>query len=199
MPQLALPFALHGHRGVVRVSCTINRDPKRWGYDHLDLPFDGVATSPGFPVLNASVSYGGRGYTSIMGWVQLVRINADPPGDRDAYLLDLPPMFGEMDLPFMSFAPNPGLFDAPSMVHQHGRLRWVAHSFLCSCPGLVMKPVVSAILGFSWGYELRGDAKPHLVVPGVLAPKDWNTHLPFLRERCPGWRFRPGFAQSRGK
>ncbi|MHB8587841.1 MAG: hypothetical protein ACYDA0_03190 [Candidatus Dormibacteraceae bacterium] len=179
---------------MVRVRCTINKDPRLWGYHDLDLPFDGVATAPGFPVLNASVSYAGRGYSAIMGWVQLVRINADPPDHRDVYLLDLPPMFGGMDLPFLSFSPNPELFDAPSMVQRQGKLRWVAHTFLCANPGVVMKPVVSAILGFSWGYDFRGDGKPHLRPPRQLSPTDWNGHLKFLRSRCPGWRFRPGFS-----
>jgi hypothetical protein len=191
---LRLPFTLRDRSGIVRVTCTVNRDPRRWGYHHLDLPFDGVAAARGFPVLDAAVSFGGRGYTAIMGWIQLVLIKADPPDHRDAYLLDLPPMFGDLDVPFGWFGPNPRLFDAPSMVQRHGKLTWVANSFLCASPGVLMKPVVSAVLGFSWGYEFRGDGKPRLTAPRRLSPKDWNSHLNFLRKRCPRWRFRPGFS-----
>jgi len=198
MPALELPFALRGCHGIVRASCVVNRDPKRMGYQHLDLPFDGVATARGFPALTAHVSFDGRGYTAIMGWIQVVRISADPSDDRDAYLLDLPPMFGDVAAPFLGFGPNPSLFDAPSMVRKHGRLKWIAHSFLCASPGVLMKSVVSALVGFSWGYELRGDGKPHLLAPRKLVAADWNRHLPLLRGRCPGWRFRPGLASPSG-
>jgi hypothetical protein len=194
--RLAIPFDLRGHHGTVRVSCTVNRDPKRWGYHHLDLPFDGVAAAQGFPVLRANVSFAGQGYDAIMGWVQVVRANAKPPDDRDMYVLDLPPMFGNAALPFGWFGVNPSLFDAPSMVQKHGKLRWLAYSFLCAPPGILMKPVVSALLGFSWGYEFRGDGKTHLIAPRALTAKDWNSHLKFLRSRCPGWRFRPGFSRE---
>ena len=198
MPRLRLPFVLRGHKGIVHVTCGVNRDPKKWGYQHLDLPFDGVAASQGFPTVSATVSYQGRGYDSIVGWIQLVQANADPPDKRDMYLLDLPPMFGDLDIPFGWFGPGAGMFDAPSTTQTKGSYRWVANAFLCTSAGILMKPVVSAVLGFGWGYELRGNRRPRLMSPWELSEKDWNGHLRFLRKRCPRWRFRPGFRHRAG-
>jgi hypothetical protein len=183
---------------VVRVSLTVNDRPDRWGYGLLRLPHDsGSRGAVGFPVCSAITRFAAQGYGSYLGWVQLVRGGADPPDDRDFFILDLPPMFGDLGLPFATFGPAPELFDAPSMSDRHGRFDWVASTFLCSSPTCVMTPVVEAVLGFSWGYEIRdGEISPKGL--RELTAADWESQEPFLRQRCPGWTFLPGFRNERG-
>ena len=190
-----IPFRLRGCDGVVRVSLTANDRPERWGYDHLGLPFDSREAMD-FPVCSVSTRFAAEGYSSNLGWVQLVRGSAEPPDDRDFFILDLPPMFGDLALPFCTFGPSPDLFDAPSIAGRHGRFDWVAHTFLCSSPNCLMTPTVGAVLGFSWGYEIRG-SKISLVGPRDLTAVEWESHEPFLRQRCPGWTFLPGLQDER--
>lgn len=185
-----IPFRLRGDDGVVRVSVAVNERPERWGYDHLRLPFES-REAVGFPVCKASTQFAAEGYSSYLGWVQLVRGTAEPPDDRDFFILDLPPMFGALALPFGSFGPSPCLFDAPSIDDRHGHFDWVAHTFLCSSPTCLMTPTVGAVLGFSWGYEIR-DGEISLVAPRDVTAAHWGSHKPFLRQRCPGWSFLPG-------
>ena len=163
-----IPFRLRGDDGVVRVSVAVNERPERWGYDHLRLPFES-REAVGFPVCKASTQFAAEGYSSYLGWVQLVRGTAEPPDDRDFFILDLPPMFGALALPFGSFGPSPCLFDAPSIDDRHGHFDWVAHTFLCSSPTCLMTPTVGAVLGFSWGYEIRDGESPWL--PLAMSPQ----------------------------
>ena len=70
---------------------------------------------------------------------------------------------------------------------------WSAHSFLCVPDdvgnGLEARPM----LGFSWGFVVRG-GEISLVPPAALSDADWDAHLDTLTERHPSWHFAPGLA-----
>jgi hypothetical protein len=56
----------------------------------------------------------------------------------------------------------------------------------------VITPRVQAIAGFSWGFTITG-GRISLTGPALLAPEDWDAHLPTLRARYPGWAFAGGY------
>ena len=94
--------------------------------------------------------------------------------------------------PFVFFGFLPTLFDAPSR-DPLGDMDWVAHSFLCQLGE--QEQQARAILGFSWGFNIR-DAAITLYGPNALAAGDWDAHRTLLAREHAGWSFTPGFASS---
>ena len=175
-------FTWDGVAGSVRVDCVPNDDPAFLG--------SWLPTAHGFPVLTATVQYPQRGYRGMFGWVQLVRSSDNPSGGRQ---FDVDPfaLFGDAPSPYCFYGTEPTLFDAPTRATRDP-LQWTAHSFLATTPtDEVMQGGprrVVPVLGFSWGFELAGDAvRLEDITP--LSADEWIMHLPVLRASYPYWTF----------
>ena len=176
--DLLVPFNTRGHAGVISVSVFPNTDPAALGCP---------TAAEGFPVCQATVSYGGAGYKALVGWVQLVGTSRSPTTTRT---FDVDPLriWDGLDSPFCFYGIEPTLFDAPSRGDRHQSLDWLAHSFLCASSTDPMDRDVVALAGFSWGFVL-GEGGVGLVDAEALAAEDWTRHLEMLSAEFPTWRF----------
>lgn len=177
-----IDFVLRGIEGRVSVAFSRNDEPELVGSG---------AHSLGFPTCDASVDYPARGYNALLGWVQLVRSDDNVSHGRD-FEIDPLNFLGDVPHPFCWFGIDPHLFDAPSRSLKQD-LDWIARSFLCAPDGNVgAKLEVHALLGFSWGFSIRGE-QIRLVPPTLLNPSDWDEHGLNLASLYEAWQFVPGF------
>ena len=97
-------FIWEGLAGHVDVDCVGNDDPGAYG---------SWPTSFGYPVCTARVTYPGRGYRAMVGWVQLVRSTDNQSGGKQ---FDIDPfaLFSDAPSPYCWYGIEPTLFDAPS-------------------------------------------------------------------------------------
>jgi hypothetical protein len=175
-------FSWNGVAGRVDVDCVPNDDPAGYGFCWPD--------ALGYPVCTARVTYPGRGYHAMLGWVQLVR-SSDNESAGERFEVDPLSLFADAPSPYCWFGLEPTLFDAPSRPAAPPA-EWVAHSFLATTPiGEVMegKPRrVHPLLGFAWGFQAPG-ATLELRKITQLVTADWELHLPVLRASYPRWTF----------
>jgi hypothetical protein len=176
---LGLPFRLRNLGGEVQVELRRNGNPERLGC---------AAHAFGFPVMTASVTYAGAGYSAALGWIQLVRSSDGEAG----FALDPFEPLGRPEHPFCFFGFCPTLFDAPSRPHRE-QLEWLAHSFLCFIEDSGQQEA-RAVLGFCWGFSIRAHEILY-IEPRPLTPDEWNQHLPLLRREHPRWGFAPGYQE----
>jgi hypothetical protein len=177
-----LPFSLRGIRGAIDITVDVTRDPKD------------VGASPGavgLPHCHAAIEYPGKGYDSLMGWIQMVR-STDNDSSGEAFEMD-PLMFvGAVPHPFGFFGIAPTLFDAPAR-RSDVDLDWLCHSFLTYIKDFEGETrVVKAIVGFSWGFS-RKNGMTAVNLAQRLEPNDWGAQLDLLHREHPGWRFLDGF------
>jgi hypothetical protein len=178
---MTFAFVLRELAGSVDVTLARNDDPAALGCR---------PSARGFPVCTAEVTYAGRGYAAMLGWIQLVRSTDNRSGGRGFELDPYEPL-GRTTHPFCWFGTTPTLFDAPSRPTRSD-LEWLAHSFLC----FVGEPLEArAILGFSWGLDLADDEIPLTGIAPVPA-EQWDEHRILLRREHPAWRFAPGYRDS---
>lgn len=191
------PFTLRGQEGAVNVEFQPNRDPHRWGYDQLDLPWPSTLAQ-GLPVIAAHVATPLQGYAATMGWMQLVRITVAeastglvggtdraPAGDH--CWVDGPPQLRGLGVPFVSFGNCPSLFDAPASTESD--IIFLADSFLTASPDALISRRSAPCFGVRWGYATRTDQKTQLIEPTPLGSADWEQALPTLTENYPDWTF----------
>jgi hypothetical protein len=179
---LALPFRWAGVEGEVQVKIGENDDPAALGCEEF---------ARGFPVLRATISPTSRGYTDMLGWVQLV----DDSWHANGVHADGFEPFGEFPHPFSYYGVSPTLFDAP---HFDGEdFDFLAHTFLCGLGGelLEFRREARAILGFSWGCRKRG-SEIELFEPRALAAASWDSHREYLARTYPKWTFASGFVED---
>lgn len=188
-PALVLPFRLRGHEGRVTVAYGVNRDPARWGFGLFDLPFD-PALVVGFPVCAARVDYPGEGYLAAMGWVQVVTV--EPAGEPAWAAIDVAPMHWGVDTPFAVFGSSPAFFDAPGPNPPRADERWTADAFLAVCPDGLRSRRVEPVVGFRWGYDLRG-ARAAPFPPQPAAADDWRRCRATRQAAHPTWGFGASF------
>ena len=167
--------------GHVDVDCVPNDGPGAYG---------SWPTAFGYPVCTARVTYPGRGYRAMFGWVQLV-CSTDNESAGEQFDIDPFALFSDAPSPYCWYGIEPTLFDAPSRAGAPPTL-WVAHSFLATTPiseVMVGNPRrVVPLMGFAWGYSASdGDIELRPIAP--LAIDDWAAHLPVLRDSYPGWKF----------
>jgi len=187
--RFSIPFRLRGHDGRVDVSYGVNRDPRRWGFDHLALGFDPALTH-GFPVCRATIDYGGDGYHAVMGWIQVVTV--EDRADRRIWpSVDTYPVFWDVDNPFAAFGMLPTLFDAPGPNPPRANERWTADSMLAICDGIARTRQVSPVCGFRWGYDLAAGV-PTPFPPERIGSRAWIDMSRVLRESYPAWEFQAG-------
>lgn len=182
--SLRAQFRLRGVDGAVHVEYARNDAPGAVG--------SGPAAY-GFPWCHADVDYPARGYDAVLGWVQLVRSDDNDSGGR-SFELDPLAFLGDVPHPFCWLGLEPQLFDAPSR-SSRSDLDWLAHSFLCVPDGPSDRMEAHALLGFAWGFAVRGGAI-ELVPPYPLTAADWDAHAEHLAARCPDWAFPAGFRQD---
>jgi hypothetical protein len=174
-----LPFSLRGLPGVVDVNVGTTRDPEELGA----LP--GAA---GLAFCEATVSYPGKGYTGMLGWIQLVR-STDNSTHGEQFEMDPLETLGEVPHPFCFFGFRPTLFDAPAR-DSRADLDWLAHSFLCHIAGRSHREI-HVLAGFAWGFTINaGIAVP--TPPRALEASEWDQHLGLLHSGYPAWRFARG-------
>jgi hypothetical protein len=176
---LALPFRWAGRDGEVQVAIRENDDPAALGCEEF---------ARGFPVIRATITPISRGYSDMLGWVQLV----DDSWHGGGFHADGFEPFGEFPHPFSYYGVSPTLFDAP---HFDGEdFDFLAHTFLCGLGGelLEFRQEVRAVLGFSWGCRKRG-SEIELFEPQALAAPSWDRHREYLARTYPQWTFAPGF------
>jgi hypothetical protein len=193
------PFLLRDRDASVVAEYEANRDPERWGYPILGLPWP-PQLAEGLPVLEAVVSYHGEGYEAVMGWIQVVRIHVSDsseslaPGSEkapsgDHIWVDGPPLLQGLGVPFVSFGPRPTLFDAPASTES--TVRFVADSFLTASPDALMTRTSRPCLGLRWGYStLAGPSRaPELLPLTEIGVAEWRDAISTLEERFPDWAF----------
>lgn len=177
-----IPFTHDGEPGTVTVSVEPVDDPSAVGTP---------AHAHGFPCCTATVSYPGRGYRALFGWVQLVR-SSDNSSGGEGFDMDPFVLFPDAPAPYAFFGFNPTLFDAPSR-GEPDPLAWLAHSFLAWTPLDGAERRVLPLAGFSWGFDIDANARTTVRAARPLTDADWGSHVPNLRSSYPGWAFGHGW------
>jgi hypothetical protein len=191
------PFRLREADGSVVVSFGANEDPRRWGYGALGLTWP-TDLAQGLPVLTARTECRLEGYSAIMGWIQVVRIDVlaesrslvagvekAPAGHHE--WVDGPPQLRGLGVPFTSFGACPTLFDAPASTESDAT--FVADSWLTASPDALISRESFPVLGLRWGYSTRAGQPHELHEPALLDETQWAESLPLLRETFPDWQF----------
>lgn len=199
----AYPFVLRGAEGTATVEFRANDDPEHWGYGILGLAWP-TTLANGLPVMTAEVSHTASGYSTMMGWIQIVRITVSdsseslvpggekaPPGQHA--WVDGPPNLRGLGVPFVSFGSCPTLFDAPASTESE--IRFLADSFLTASPDGLISRCSRPCLGLRWGYATHAHAQPELLSPSTLEQSDWHNALPPLCESFPDWTFGDDWAE----
>ncbi|MBD1221904.1 hypothetical protein [Virgibacillus halodenitrificans] len=183
-----LAFSARNYSGKVNINYGINKEPIIWGFSELDLPFN-VETAKGFPVCEANVSYIGKGYHSVFGWIQTIDMDIKDDNQQSSFV-DVGALFKESDMPFFSFGNLPSLFDAPCIKGVRN-MSWTAQAFLVTVGNVMMKKDVFYVIGFEWGYKIV-DGIPHIKPIKELKMKDWNNKTDFLNKEYASWNFKKG-------
>jgi hypothetical protein len=174
---MRIPFVRAGTNGEVNVAVALVEDPVAIGKPE---------GTEGFPSCQATVSYPGKGYKALFGWVQLVAEDLD----RGHFALDPLRFFEDTSAPHCFYGIRPTLFDAPSRDERH-ELNWTAHSFLAPIELFEIDPVVRPLLGFSWGFDIDSQGVMRVQPVKPLSASDWERHIRYLTDRFPAWKFAP--------
>jgi len=138
----------------------------------------------------ATVEYSGRGYLQLFGWVQLVR-STDNGFQGQKFEMDpFDPfkLYERAPSPYCWYGILPTLFDAPSR-DERVYMDWIAHSFLATSPLRGDRRIVAPLLGFSWGFHVSDNGEVTLDPVAPLSAADWESHLPYLSDCYPEWKF----------
>ena len=196
----SVPFTHFGRPGTLAIRYGVTVDPATVGFDVV--PGLGLDTQQcrGYPIIRATIErYGGAGYRTICGWIQVVTAQHYRSGDEETTPAEtstsvdqFPSMIG-VDLPFAIVGFLPELFDAPcGNLNGFARLRWTADSFLATVPLKSRTEPIRRLAGMRWGY-INESARTGLSVQplplSITNAHAWNAQLSLLRERFPDWRF----------
>jgi hypothetical protein len=181
--RLGAAVTLNGRPGRVDVTYSVGLDPVEIGFDVV-APGQAWQQFVGYPVLDARVTADAPGYRGLCGWVQLISNVDDVRGDVEVQV-DRYPFVEDAKDPLTCFGYLPRFFDAPANPHHPDGL-WLAELFLVEVD--VRSRVLTARLGLSWGYYLRGGEPFPLQVQPVPAHL-WRIHANQLRRDYPGWTF----------
>ncbi|NED91591.1 hypothetical protein G3I76_67405 [Streptomyces sp. SID11233] len=175
---MILPFTHDGETGSVTIDVEQVDDPRTIG-KHPAMR--------GYPCCTSTVTYPGRGYRAMFGWVQFVRSTDNASGGAD---FDMDPfiLFEDAPSPYCFFGINPTLFDAPSRAERRP-MAWLAHSFLAYTPLDREQRCVIPLTGFSWGFGIDAEGNIPVRPAAALTAADWDEHLPYLGTSYPAWEF----------
>lgn len=179
---MQITFTHEGSFGHVDVTCGPNRNPAEVG---------ALPGSADLAQCIATIEHPARGYRSLFGWVQLVKSTDNAFSGRRFEIDPFDPfaLHDGAPTPYCWYGIVPTLFDAPSR-DDRAKLHWEAHSFLAVSPrGGDTSRVVTALLGFSWGFDINevGDVQVRQVAR--LTGDQWNEHTGYLGQSYPGWKF----------
>ncbi len=191
--RLKIPFSLHNNSGSVEVVLSENKDPEKLGYVTLFGKAARLDQTKSFPVINASVTYGGIGYNAMMGWIQILTYSKS--SDKNpTIIVDHPPQMEDSNSPFCFWGPIPTLFDAPSMFNTENKrarnVTWRADSFLVASPDALMSKIIFPVASFSWGYKTDGNGKVSISDLEDTKLRSWKANTSLLREKYPKWTFK---------
>jgi hypothetical protein len=178
---MEFPFSHLGYKGRVVASVERTVDPAILG------AWEGAKDLAN---CTATIEFEGRGYLQRFGWVQLVR-STDNAFQGEQFEMDpFDPfkLYERAPTPYCWYGVLPTLFDAPSR-DERVYLDWVAHSFLAVSPPRGNRRIVTPLLGFSWGFHIADDRTVTLDPVSPLTAADWESHLSYLRDCYPEWRF----------
>lgn len=181
-----LAFFVRGHSGKVNINYRINKEPSLWGFSELALPFS-MEVAKNFPVCEATISYNGKGYHSMFGWIQIIDMGIKDSLQRSSFV-DVGALFKEIDMPFFSFGNLPILFDAPC-IKDVENMSWTAQSFLVTIGDVMMTKDIYYVTGFEWGYDII-DGLPQVKPIKKLNRDDWNAKTSFLKKKYDNWNFK---------
>jgi hypothetical protein len=98
-------------------------------------------------------------------------------------MVDVFPVFEEIDSPILSFGYLPTLYDAPANPH-HDDGTWTASAFLVRVAARVR--TITPLAGIRWGYHLQ-QGRPTPQPAGPLRGIGLCSHAGLLGERFPSW------------
>ena len=180
------PFFIRDYAGELKINYHVNKNPDIWGFSKLDLPFS-IETAKGFPVCEATISYEGKGYHSVFGWIQTIEMDIKDEQQQSSFV-DVGVLFKEIDMPFFSFGNLPILFDAPCIKNIQN-MSWTAQSFLVTIGDVMMTKDIYYVTGFEWGYDIV-DGLPNIKPIKKLNEDDWNKQTIFLNKEYNTWNFK---------
>lgn len=175
---LQLSFNARDASGEVTVVTSVNTDPLSLGTD---------PSARGFPACHATVDFELDGYNGLLGWIQLVGVTTTEEAER-IFEIDPLQVFDQVETPFAFYGLSPELFDAPSRSDRSQTLDWLAHTFLCVAPSHPMTKEAMAVVGFTWGFVMKG-GEVSIVEPRELDLDTWSRHIGTLSKFYPSWRF----------
>lgn len=181
-----LPFSVRGYSGKVKINYCINKEPTIWGFSELALPFN-IETAKNFPICEATISYNGKGYHSVFGWIQTIDMDIKDSHQQSSFV-DVGALFKEIDMPFFSFGNLPILFDAPC-IKDVKNMSWTAQSFLVTIGDVMMTKDIYYVTGFEWGYDII-DGLPKAKPIKKLNVDNWNAKTSFLKKKYNNWNFK---------
>lgn len=185
---LSMPFVLGPHRGKVTVHYTVNRGVEDSGFAAIGREFTDEMVR-GFPTVRATVSFNGKGYEAMFGWVQVVsHIHGD--GVEKHFTVDLAPSMQGNDFPYCEVGYKPSMFDAPCN-RPRTNMAWRAYTFLfqfISQPKRESSRHFYPIVGFTWGYVLSNWGR-EVVVSELreIRTSEWKRLFPRCLRKFPKW------------
>ncbi len=191
--KCSFDFTYNGKNGSVMATFGPNRGVKSSGFTAIAGRFtDNVVK--GFPVIMAEVKYGGLGYESMLGWVQIVT-HRYPGGPESEVSVDVAEMFQGYQNPYCFYGYKPTLYDAPC--HNPGvTMEWIAYSFLSPLKQIDEneKKMVAPVVGFKWGYALKNGKIDRIFQPESVYERKWVELSREVRGEYSDWTFKEGFA-----
>lgn len=186
-------FEYNNKEGRAVVTFGPNRGIRSSGFTAIGKDFTDK-TVKGFPVIRAEVRFGGLGYESMLGWVQIVT-HRYPDGRETEASVDVAGMFQDYGNPYCFYGYKPTLYDAPC--HNPGlSMDWIAYSFLSPLKQADQngKKMIAPILGFRWGYSLNDGQVTSIKKPETVPESRWIELSKEIRDEYGDWTFKDGFA-----
>ena len=187
MEALSIPFEIGARKGRVKVFYSANKGVRDSGFTAIGHEFTDEMVR-GFPVMRATVSFNGRGYEAMLGWVQIVS-HVHREVEKD-FVIDLAPSMERNDFPYCEVGYKPTMFDAPCN-RPRTNMIWRAYTFLLPFIPRPEKREVRRfypLAGFTWGYVLSERGKTvKLLDPAETRPSDWRRVFPKCLRKFPRW------------
>lgn len=143
--KFSMKFSLRETEGSIEITYGRNDDPKQFGFNLLDLPFN-IELAQGFPYLKASIKYQSDYYSAFFGWIQTITVHYFD-SDEETISMDLMPMNSGLDYPFSFFGFSPIFFDAPGPNPPRNNESGTADTFLVFTPNVARTREIKAITG----------------------------------------------------
>jgi len=191
MATKIIPIAFQSGKikGVVKVYYSVNKGIKDSGFTAIGRDFTDEMVK-GFPVLRATITFGGKGYEAMFGWIQIVS-HIHRNGLEKHFTIDLARSMEGNDFPYCQVGYKDTFFDAPCN-RPRTSMTWRAYTFLfpfVSQPNREGGRRFYPLAGFTWGYVLsnRGRTVEVLDVKRITA-NEWKRLFPkCLPHRFPAW------------